>query len=53
MARTSLCLPSQQPIADALGLHELTNVRLRLLNPRALERIAEYYDRLPEKLPLL
>lgn len=36
-----------------LGLHELANGRLRLLNPHALERIAEYYDRPPRLLPLL
>ena len=36
-----------------LGLHELKNGRLRLLNPRALERIAEYYDMPPKKVPLL
>lgn len=36
-----------------LGLHELDNGQLRLLNPRALERIADYYDRPPKKVPLL
>jgi CRP-like cAMP-binding protein len=36
-----------------LGLHELQNGRLRLLNTRALERIAEYYDTPPRLLPLL
>lgn len=36
-----------------LGLHELAHGRLRLLNPHALERIAEYYDRPPRLLPLL
>jgi CRP/FNR family transcriptional regulator, anaerobic regulatory protein len=36
-----------------LGLHELKNGRLRLLNPRALQRIADYYDTPPKKVPLL
>ncbi len=36
-----------------LGLHELRNGRLRLLNTRALARIAEYYDRPPKLMPLL
>lgn len=36
-----------------LGLHELENGRLRILNPRALARIAEYYDTPPRLLPLL
>ena len=36
-----------------LGLHELRNGRLRLLNPKALERIADYYDRPQRKVPLL
>ena len=36
-----------------LGLHEIVNGRLRLLNPKALECIAEYYDRPPRKIPLL
>ena len=36
-----------------LGLHELKDGRLRLLNTRALERIAEYYDTPPRRLPLL
>ncbi|MDZ7866988.1 Crp/Fnr family transcriptional regulator [Acidovorax sp.] len=36
-----------------LGLHELRNGRLRLLNTRALESIAEYYDKQPRLLPLL
>ncbi|MFY3383144.1 Crp/Fnr family transcriptional regulator [Paracidovorax sp. MALMAid1276] len=38
---------------SALGLHELKNGRLRLLNTRALARIAEYYSRPPRLLPLL
>lgn len=37
----------------ALGLHELRDGRLRLLNPRALARIAEYFDTPPRLLPLL
>jgi CRP-like cAMP-binding protein len=36
-----------------LGLHELKNGRLRLLNPRALEQIADYYDAPARKAPLL
>ena len=36
-----------------LGLHELKNGRLRLLNTRALARIAEYYDTSPRLMPLL
>jgi CRP/FNR family transcriptional regulator, anaerobic regulatory protein len=36
-----------------LGLHEMKNGRLRLLNPRALQRIADYYDTPPKKIPLL
>ena len=38
---------------SALGLHELKNGRLRMLNTRALARVAEYYDRPPRLLPLL
>ncbi len=38
---------------SALGLHELKNGRLRLLNTRALARIAEYYDTPPRLMPLL
>lgn len=38
---------------SALGLHELKNGRLRLLNPRALARIAEYYDAAERPKPLL
>lgn len=37
----------------ALGLHEMRNGRLRLINPRALARIAEYYDMPPRQMPLL
>lgn len=36
-----------------LGLHEITEGRLRLLNTKALERIADYYDRPPPRVPLL
>jgi CRP-like cAMP-binding protein len=36
-----------------LGLHELHNGRLRLLNPKALQRIADYYDTPLKKVPLL
>lgn len=36
-----------------LGLHELKSGRLRLLNTRALARIAEYYDTPPRVMPLL
>lgn len=36
-----------------LGLHEIRNGRLFLLNPRALQRIAEYADLPPKKVPLL
>jgi CRP-like cAMP-binding protein len=38
---------------SVLGLHELKNGRLRLLNTRALARIAEYYDTPPRLMPLL
>ena len=36
-----------------LGLHEIQDGRLRLLNTRALERIADYYDTPPPQVPLL
>ena len=36
-----------------LGLHEIENGRLRLLNPKALERIADYYDKPRRQVPLL
>ncbi len=36
-----------------LGLHEIQNGRLRLLNTRALERIADYYDEPRKPVPLL
>jgi CRP/FNR family transcriptional regulator len=36
-----------------LGLHEIQDGKLRLLNTRALERIADYYDSPPPQVPLL
>ena len=36
-----------------LGLHELKNGRLRLLNTKALARIADYYERPLRRVPLL
>jgi CRP/FNR family transcriptional regulator len=36
-----------------LGLHEIKDGRLRLLNTKALQRIADYYDVPPRKVPLL
>ena len=36
-----------------LGLHDIAQGRLRLPNPRALERVAEYYDLPPQRVPLL
>lgn len=36
-----------------LGLHEIADGRLRIINPRALARIAEYYDAIPRPVPLL
>ena len=36
-----------------LGLHEIEDGQLRLLNTRALERIADYYDRPLKKVPLM
>jgi CRP/FNR family transcriptional regulator len=36
-----------------LGLHEIRDGKLRLLNTRALERIADYYDTPPPQVPLL
>ena len=38
---------------NKLGLHEIADGRLRLRNTKALERIADYYDRPPKKVPLL
>ena len=36
-----------------LGLHDIQNGRLRLLNPKALERIADYYEKPRRRVPLL
>ena len=36
-----------------LGLHEIVDGRLAILNPHALARVAEYYDTPPRLLPLL
>ena len=36
-----------------LGLHDIRGGRLWLRNPRALERLADYYDTPPHKVPLL
>ena len=36
-----------------LGLHQIAQGRLRLPNPRALARVAEYYDLPPRRVPLL
>ncbi|KAF1047956.1 Crp/Fnr family transcriptional regulator [Xylophilus sp.] len=36
-----------------LGLHEISAGRLRLINPRALARLAEYYDRPMQQVPLV
>ena len=36
-----------------LGLHDITDGRLRLRNTKALERIADYYDKPPHRVPLL
>jgi CRP-like cAMP-binding protein len=36
-----------------LGLHELHSGRLRLLNPKALQRIADYYETPPRQVPLV
>ena len=38
---------------EKLGMHTLENGRLTLCNTSALERIADYYDRPPKKVPLL
>ena len=38
---------------QALGLHEIADGRLRLRNTRALERIADYFDKPPRKVPLM
>ena len=36
-----------------LGLHEIRDGRLRVINPKALQRIADYYDRPLRQVPLL
>lgn len=36
-----------------LGLHQIHDGRLRLLNTKALQRIADYYERPPKRVPLL
>jgi len=36
-----------------LGLHDIHSGRLWLRNPKALERLADYYDTPPRKVPLL
>lgn len=36
-----------------LGLHRLENGRLWLLDPKALERVADYYERPQRRLPLI
>ncbi len=36
-----------------MGLHDLSGGRLRILNPRVLARIAEFYDSIPRLAPLL
>ena len=36
-----------------MGMHEISNGRLRLLNTRALERIADYYETPQRLVPLL
>ena len=36
-----------------LGLHDIDNGRLRLVNPKALERIADYYEKPRRRVPLL
>ena len=38
---------------ERLGLHQIAHGRLRLLEPRALERIADYYSRPLRPLPLI
>ena len=35
------------------GLHSLVDGRLRLLAPRSLERLADYYDRPMRQVPLI
>lgn len=36
-----------------LGLHEIAGGRLKIINARALARIAEYYDTVPRPVPLV
>ena len=36
-----------------LGLHELQDGRLKVLNPKALQRVADYYDKPLRQVPLL
>jgi CRP/FNR family transcriptional regulator, anaerobic regulatory protein len=36
-----------------LGLHDIENGRLRLLNPKALEQVADYYEKPRRRVPLL
>ncbi len=36
-----------------LGLHEIRDGRLRVINPKALQRIADYYDKPLRQVPLL
>ncbi|MBC7436142.1 MAG: Crp/Fnr family transcriptional regulator [Bdellovibrionales bacterium] len=36
-----------------MGLHEIRDGRLRLLNPKALQEIADYYDKPARQVPLL
>jgi CRP-like cAMP-binding protein len=36
-----------------LGLHEIRDGRLRLLNPKALQQMADYYDKPLRQVPLL
>jgi CRP-like cAMP-binding protein len=36
-----------------LGLHDIQNGRLRLLNPKALEHVADYYEKPRRQVPLL
>ena len=38
---------------QTLGLHKIVEGRLSLVNTRALERIADYFDTPPRKVPLL
>ncbi len=38
---------------SVLGLHRLEGGRLSLLDPRALERVADYYERSQRRMPLI